>query len=128
MNENQVGKILLDKAFMIHKEIGPGLFESVYESAFYYELMESGLNVERQVILPVFYKGRKLDNGFRIDLLVNNKVIVEIKSIENIQDVHKKQLLTYLKLSKCKLGFIINFGRTLLKEGIVRIINGKITP
>ncbi|GAB2488519.1 GxxExxY protein [Algoriphagus taiwanensis] len=112
-------------AFTIHNELGPGLLESVYESTLAYELMKMGLNVRTQVPLPVIYKEVKLDLGFRIDLLVEDSIIVEIKSVELLHDVHKKQLLTYLRLSKKKIGLLINFNSLKLieKETIIRIIN-----
>ncbi|TDQ18290.1 GxxExxY protein [Algoriphagus boseongensis] len=112
-------------AFTVHNELGPGLLESVYEATLAYELINLGLNVRTQVPLPVVYKEIKLDLGFRIDLLVEDSVIVEIKSIELLHDVHKKQLLTYLRLSDKKLGLLINFNsiRLVEKETIIRIIN-----
>jgi GxxExxY protein len=113
----------LDCAFKIHKEVGPGLLESVYEELLAYELMKNGASIKRQVGIPMTYETIKMEIGFRADLIVDNKVIIELKSIESILDVHKKQLLTYLKLSGLKLGLLINFNVALLKEGIVRIVN-----
>jgi len=124
MNENEIAQIVIDAAFHIHKETGPGLLESVYEIILADELERRGLSVERQVSVPVIYKGRILDEGFRADLIVNEKVIVELKSVELVKDVHKKQLLTYLKLSEKKLGLLINFGASLIKHGISRVVNG----
>jgi GxxExxY protein len=112
-------------AFTVHKELGPGLLESVYESALAYELMEKGLFVRTQVPLPVKYKKIDMQLGFRIDLLVEESIIVEIKSVESVHDVHKKQLLTYLRLSEKKVGLLINFNSNFLKdkESIFRIVN-----
>lgn len=124
MNENDIAKIVIDAAFHIHKETGPGLLESVYEIILADELERRGLSVGRQVSVPVIYKGRILDEGFRADLIINEKVIVELKSVELVKDVHKKQLLTYLKLSEKKLGLLINFGESLIKHGISRVVNG----
>jgi GxxExxY protein len=124
MTENEISKIVLDAAFKIHKEIGPGLFESVYESIFEYELAkEYNLIVRRQVAIPVVWKEVKLDLGFRADIIVNEKVIIEIKSIETIADVHLKQVLTYLRLTDLRLGLLINFNEALLKNGIKRVVN-----
>ncbi len=124
MSENDIAQIVIDAAFHIHKETGPGLLESVYEIILADELERRGLSVERQVSVPVMYKGRILDEGFRADLIINEKVIVELKSVERVKDVHKKQLLTYLKLSEKKLGLLINFGESLIKHGISRVVNG----
>lgn len=112
--------------FTVHKELGPGLLESVYEAALAHELNEMGLDVKTQVGLPVEYKSIMLELGFRIDILVNNQVVIEIKSVENLHDVHKKQLLTYLKLSNKRLGILVNFNTSVLvdKESLIRIING----
>lgn len=121
LTENEIGKILIDCALAVHKELGPGLLESTYEACLKYELINSGLYVESQKELPVIYKDIKLDIGYRLDLLVNNKVIVEIKSVEALNDVHLAQILTYLKLTGCKLGYLINFNVKLLKDGIKRV-------
>ncbi len=126
MTENEIGTIIIDTSINIHKELGPGLFESVYETILYHSLIKRGLNVEKQVAVPIQFDGITFDEGFRADLIVENKVIIELKSIEKIANVHKKQLLTYLKLSKLKLGYLINFNEELLKNGITRIINGKL--
>ncbi|GMQ31630.1 GxxExxY protein [Algoriphagus confluentis] len=125
MDLNDLTYKIRGAAFTIHKELGPGLLESVYESTLAYELMTMGMNVRTQVPLPVIYKEVKLDLGFRIDLLVEDSVIVEIKSVELLHDVHKKQLLTYLKLSNKKIGLLINFNSLSLvdKETLIRIIN-----
>jgi GxxExxY protein len=124
MNENDIAKIIVDVAFHIHQETGPGLLESVYEIILVDELQRRGLSVERQRPIEVVYKGRTFDEGFRADLVINGKVIVELKSVEMVKDVHKKQLLTYLKLAGMKLGLLINFGDALIKNGITRVVNG----
>jgi GxxExxY protein len=124
MSENDIARIVVDVALHIHKETGPGLLESVYEIILADELGRLGLSVQRQVSIPIKYKDRVLDEGFRADLVINEKVIIELKSIEHVKDVHKKQLLTYLKLSERKLGLLINFGESLMKNGITRVVNG----
>ena len=124
MNENAISQIIVDAAMQVHREMGPGLFESVYEAVMAFELADRGLRVERQVVVPVRYKGLQIEEGFRADLVVNGLVMVELKSVEQLANVHKKQLLTYLKLSGCKLGLLLNFGGALLRDGIVRIVNG----
>lgn len=126
MEENEISKIIVDRAFKIHKRLGPGLFESVYQGALAYELKKSGLEIETEKDIPIHYEDMVFDKGFRADIVVNNKVIIELKSIKKLEDVHFKQLLTYLKLSGLKLGLLINFNETLLKNGIKRIINGQI--
>lgn len=124
MDENELSKIILDSSFRIHKTIGPGIFESVYESILEYELTQRhGLIVERQVAVPVIWESVKLDIGFRADMIVNKKVIIEVKSIETLAPVHPKQVLTYLRLTGLKLGLLINFNEFLLKNGIKRIVN-----
>ena len=123
MHENEISKIIINAAIEIHKALGPGLLESVYESTLEYKLKKMGLNVKKQVALPVVFEEIKLDAGYRIDLLVENKVIIELKSVETILAVHKAQTLTYLKLSKLKLALLINFNVPLLKEGIKRFVN-----
>ena len=123
MHENEISKIILDCAFKIHTDLGPGLFESVYEEILYNELINKRLNVERQKVLPIRYGETRVDNAFRIDLVIDNKVIVEIKSVEKVLPVHQKQLLTYLKLSGLKLGLLINFNEAHLKDGTTRIVN-----
>jgi GxxExxY protein len=127
MNENEIGKIIVDTAISVHKELGPGLLESVYEVILTYELEKSGLSVKRQLPVPIKYKGIKFDEGFRSDIVVENKVIIELKSVETISKAHKKQVLTYLRLTGHKLGYLLNFGEALMKDGISRIINGDIT-
>ena len=123
MNENEVAKNFLDMAFKIHTKFGPGLFESVYEELLAYQLPKKGFQVEQQKILPLLYENLKIESGFRIDLLVDDAVIVEFKSIESVLPVHKKQLLTYLRLSGRHLGLLINFNEAHLKDGITRLVN-----
>lgn len=123
MKENDISFDIRGAAFKIHSVLGPGLFESVYEIALAYELEEMGYTVRRQVGIPMKYKDISFDVGFRLDLLVSEKVIVEIKSIANLLDVHHKQLLTYLRLSDKKLGLLINFNSVHLKDNITRIVN-----
>ena len=115
------GKIV-DCAVKVHKQLGPGLLESAYEECLYQELMECGISSIKQVPMPLIYKGRKLELGYRLDLLVEDKVVIEVKSVECLNPVHTAQLMTYLKLSGCKIGLLINFNVTFLKEGIRRII------
>jgi GxxExxY protein len=124
MSENELAKVIVDLCLKIHKKLGPGLLESVYEAAFVYELNKLGINVKQQVEVPVMYDQVKMDLGFRADLLVANKVIIELKSVETLMPVHEKQLLTYLKLANMKLGLLINFNENLIKNGTVRIVNG----
>lgn len=123
LNENQLTSLVLDKCFEIHRELGPGLFESVYEKILAFELKREGLIVQEQLGLPVEWKEERIDLGFRIDLKVENKLIIELKSIETILPVHKKQLLTYIRLSKIKLGLLVNFNENLLKDGLHRVVN-----
>lgn len=123
MNENELSKIIVNTAYQIHTELGPGLLESVYEEIMDYELRKLNLNVERQKAIPVIWNDLKMQLGFRADLIVNNKVIIELKSVENIAMVHPKQVLTYLKLTNLKLGLLINFNEPLIKNGITRIVN-----
>ncbi len=123
MSENQIAKILVDVSYKLHIQLGPGLLESVYETILYYELTEQGLKVERQRPIPVFWNEIKMELGFRADLIIEDKVIVEIKSVEQIAPVHPKQLLTYLKITGLKLGLLINFNEPLIKTGITRIVN-----
>ena len=118
--ENELSKIIVDCCYTIHTALGPGLLESVYEEILLYEIRKRGLNCEQQVEIPVVYDSLKLDMGFRADLIVENKLIAELKSIETLKDVHKKQLLTYLKITHMKLGLLINFNVNLIKDGIIR--------
>ncbi len=124
MTENEIGKVIVDAAVAVHRELGPGLLESVYELALAYELEQRGLAVRRQSPISIHYKHMTFDEAFRADLIVDDKVIVELKSIEQVSPAHKKQLLTYLRLTGCKLGFLLNFGEALMKRGITRTVNG----
>lgn len=123
MSENEIGGIVVDRALQVHRELGPGLLESTYEACLCHELRSAGLDVEVQKALPVVYRSVKLDCGYRIDLLVEKKVVVEIKAVEALNDVHLAQILTYLKLSRCKLGYLINFNVKRVKDGIRRVVN-----
>nr|WP_322624032.1 GxxExxY protein [uncultured Flavobacterium sp.] len=122
MTENELSRIIVDICYKIHVRLGPGLLESVYETILHHELVKNGLYVERQKPLPVFWDGIVMDIGFRADLIVNDKVIIEIKSVEKISPVHQKQLLTYLRIKDCKLGLLINFNEALIKDGITRVV------
>jgi GxxExxY protein len=126
MNENEIGKIVVDSAICLHKELGPGLLESVYELLMAHELEARGLAVRRQVPIPIVFKGITFDEGFRADIVVEEKVIIELKSVESTSKAHKKQVLTYLKLMDLKLGYLLNFGEALMKDGITRLMNGVI--
>lgn len=123
MNENDLSYLIRGAAFKVHSTLGPGLLESVYEAALSHELKKIGLEVKNQVGIPFIYDEIRFDIGFRLDIIVNDKIIIEIKSVEALQDVHHKQLLTYLKLTNKKLGLLINFNIVSLKYGIVRIVN-----
>ncbi len=123
MNENEIAKQIVDAAYKIHIELGPGLLESAYEAILAYELQKRGLQVVTQQPVSISYQDVRLEVGFRADLIVEDKVIVELKSVEQIAPVHKKQLLTYLKLADKRLGLLVNFGAALIKDGIVRIVN-----
>lgn len=123
MTENEISKIVWDIAFLIHSKLGPGLFESVYEEIFTYELNKTGLSFERQKPIPLIWETIKLDAGFRADIIIENKVIVKLKSVEEIHSVHQKQVLTYLKITNHKLGILINFNASLIKDGFQRIVN-----
>ena len=124
MDENPISQQIVDAAYQIHKTLGPGLLESVYEVVLAYELRKRGLKVERQLPVPVVYDGICFEEGYRLDLLVEEKVIVEVKSIETLTPVHKKQLLTYLRLLDKRLGLLINFNEELIRNGISRVVNG----
>lgn len=126
MTENDIGAIVVDCAVRLHRDLGPGLLESVYEIILAHELEGCGLNVKRQVPIPITYKGIAFEEGFRADLVVNDKVILELKSVETVTKAHKKQVLTYLRLTGMKLGYLLNFGEALMKDGISRILNGRI--
>jgi GxxExxY protein len=128
MTENEIGTIVVDSAFKLHKSLGPGLLEVVYEAILARQLEKAGLTTQRQVLVPINFEGVLYDEGFRADIIVGGKVILELKSTEIVHPVHKKQLLTYLKLTGLKLGYLLNFGDELMKNGITRIINGEIQP
>ena len=123
MTENELSKIIVNTAYQIHVGLGAGLFESVYEEVLFYELTEMGLSVTRQQPIPVVWKGIEMEQGFRADLIVENKVLIEIKSVAALAPVHHKQVLTYLKLTGLKLGLLINFNEAFIKDGITRIVN-----
>lgn len=124
MTENQIGTIVVEAAIAVHRELGPGLLETVYEVVFARELQDRGLKVDRQVPVAIAYKDIKFDEGFRADIIVEGQVIVELKSVERVIPAHKKQVQTYLRLTGCKLGYLLNFGEALLKDGVTRCVNG----
>jgi GxxExxY protein len=124
MTENEIGSIVVDSSIAIHRELGPGLFESVYETVLAYELEERGVEVERQVSIPIQYKGIVFDKGFRADIFVCRKMMLELKSVEKATNAHKKQVQTCLRLTGCKRGYLLNFGEALMKNGITRCVNG----
>lgn len=126
MHENTIGTLLLDAAFQVHRTLGPGLLESAYEHCLAYELRSKQLHVETQVGLPVVYKDVKLECGYRVDLKIEDKLIVEVKAVEALNDVHMAQVLTYMKLSGCRLGYLINFNVKFLKDGIKRLVLGEL--
>jgi len=126
MTENELAKIVFDAGLKVHKTLGAGLLESAYEECLYYELLKMGVQVEKQKALPLVYENIKLEIGYRVDLIVERKLIIEIKAVESLNDIHLAQLLTYLKLSNCKLGLLINFNTVLFKDGIKRVINGSL--
>jgi len=123
MNENELSNFIIGLAIEVHKSLGPGLLESVYEECLYYELLSNNFKVERQKAMPFIYKNIILDCGYRTDLIVDNRIIIEVKACESLKPIHSSQLLTYLKLSNLKLGLLINFNVKLLKEGIKRVVN-----
>ncbi len=123
MTENELSKIVFDCALKVHQSLGSGLLESAYEECLFYELKKTGLVVEKQKALPLIYEEVKLDIGYRLDIIVENKLILEIKSVDALNDIHFAQLLTYLKLTNCKLGLLINFNVVLIKNGIRRVVN-----
>jgi GxxExxY protein len=124
MTENEIGTIVVESAIAVHRELGPGLLETVYEVVLARELQDRGLNVERQVPVAIQYKDIRFDEGFRADIIVDGKVILELKSVEHVSAAHKKQVQTYLRLTGCKLGYLLNFGEALMKAGITRCVNG----
>jgi len=126
MTENEIGNIVVACAINLHRELGPGLLETVYESILAKILSDAGLKVERQVSIPIEFHGVRFDEGFRADIIVEDKVILELKSVEVLNNAHKKQVLTYLKLTGMKLGYLLNFGEELMKDGVFRVVNGYI--
>jgi GxxExxY protein len=126
MTENEIAKIVFDLGLKVHKALGPGLLESTYEECLYYEVDKKGLFVEKQKALPLIYEEVKLEIGYRIDLMIERKLIVEVKSVETLNEIHLAQILTYLRLSGCKLGLLINFNSVLFKNGIRRVISGSL--
>ena len=124
MTKNEISKIVFESALKVHKVLGPGLLESAYEECLFYELKKSNLKVEKQKALPLIYEEVKLDVGYRIDMIIEDKFIVEVKSVEALTDVHLAQLLTYLRLSDCRLGLLINFRTDIFKDGVKRVVNG----
>jgi len=128
MEENKLTERILKCAFKVHSNLGPGLLESAYQECLYYEFKKEGLKVIKEKPMPLIYEEIKLDIGYRIDLLVNEKVVLEIKAVENITDVHMAHILTYLKLSNCKIGLLLNFNLKSMKHGIKRVINTKNHP
>ena len=124
MTENEIGTRVIEAAIAVHRALGPGLLESVYEVVLAYELRERGLKVDCQVPVAIAYKGIRFDEGFRADMIVEGKVILELKSVEHVIPAHKKQVQTYLKLTGCKLGYLLNFGEDVMKSGITRCVNG----
>ncbi len=123
MTENEIGTRVVESAIAIHRALGPGLLETVYEVTLTHELRQRGLNVERQVPIPIEYKGIKFDEGFRADIIADGKVILELKSVEHVTAAHKKQVQTYLRLTGCKLGYLLNFGEAVMKTGITPCVN-----
>jgi GxxExxY protein len=122
MNEEEVAREIVDAALAVHRELGPGLLESAYEQCLAFELNRRGLKVERQKEVPITYQGLRIDAGYRIDLLVADSIIVELKAVERLEPIHEAQLLSYLKLAKRRIGFLINFNVRLLKDGIRRLV------
>jgi GxxExxY protein len=123
MKENEIGTIIVQSAIAVHQELGPGLLETVYEVVLAHELQRQGLRVERQVPVSIEFRGIKFDEGFRADIVVEDKVVVELKSVEHVSAAHRKQIQTYLRLTGLKLGYLLNFGEALMKQGITRAVN-----
>lgn len=126
MTENEIAKVVFDCALKVHKGLGPGLLESAYKECLCYEIYKTGLYVEKEKAMPLFYEEIKLDVGYCADIVVESKFIIEVKAVEELHDIHLAQLLTYLKLSGCKLGFLMNFNVLMLKDGVRRVINGRL--
>lgn len=123
MTENELSKIVFEIGLKIHKKLGAGLFEHVYEECMFYELSQTGLLIEKQKLLPIVYEDLKIENAFRLDMILENKLILEIKTVDYINPNHKAQLLTYLKMSGCKLGLLLNFQSGVFKNGVTRVVN-----
>ena len=126
MTANEIGAVIVDCAVSLHRETGPGLLETVYEVVLAHDLEARGLRVKRQVPVPIELRGLKFDEGFRADMIVEDKVLLELKSVEKATKAHQKQVLTYLRLTGLKLGYLLNFGEALMKDGITRVINGEL--
>jgi len=124
LSENEIGDAVIAAAMRVHTALGPGLLESVYEACLAHELTKHGMSVKRQVVVPMHYDGLELESGLRLDLLVNDRVVVELKCVDRFAPIHTAQLLSYLKLSKCRLGYLLNFNDVHLREGIKRLVNG----
>ena len=124
MHENQIAEVVVDAALVMHRTLGPGLLETVYETILVHELRERGLDTQRQVPVPITWRGTHFTEAFRADVIVEDKVILELKSVEKVTNAHKKQLLTYLKLTHLRLGLLLNFAEATMKSGITRIVNG----
>ena len=124
MTENELATVVVDVGYRIHRQLGPGLLESVYEAIMMYELAKRGVKAQQQVAVPVAWESVCLDVGFRADVIVEGKLLVELKSVEELNPVHKKQVLTYLRMTDMKLGLLMNFGEELFKDGVSRIVNG----
>ena len=124
MTENELSKIVIDLGFKIHRKLGAGLFESVYEECLFYELKKSGLNVEKQKTLSIIYEELRIENAFRLDLIVESKLVLEIKTVDFINEIHIAHLLTYLKMTGCHLGLVLIFRTPLFKDGIISVVNG----
>ena len=123
MNENEIATIVVDCIFKVHKNLGPGLLESAYEECLYHELKKTGLKIQKQKAQPLFYEEVQLEVGYRLDFILNDKLIIELKAVEALNEIHLAQILTYLKLSGCKLGLLVNFNVALIKNGIKRVVN-----
>lgn len=123
MDENSLSNLVINRAIKVHTALGPGLLESAYQECLYFELVQAGLKVEKEKSLPLIYETVKIECGYRVDLFIENKLIIEVKAVETLNEVHLAQVLTYLKLSDCKLGLLINFNVKLLKTGIRRVVN-----
>jgi len=124
LTENEIARMVFNAGLKVHRTLGPGLLESAYEECLSFELINQGLNIERQKALPLIYENIKMEVGYRPDIVVENKFIIEVKAVEALNDVHLAQILTYLKLSGCKLGMLINFNVLLFKDGVKRVVNG----